>query len=135
MSEAVLVDSNVLLDLFTNDAKWAEWSERTLHAYAASHRLGINMMIYTEVSVGFERADTLHDALAELGCEMLAIPLEALFLTGKVFLEYRRRGGAKRAPLPDFFIGAHAAVAEMPLITRDTARYRRAFPGVELIAP
>ena len=131
----VLVDSNVILDVFENDAAWAEWSESALNQYAASHTLYINPVIYSEISVGFQRIEELENALTVGGFQFLPIPKEALFLAGKAFLQYRRRTGSKVSPLPDFFIGAHAAVAELFLLTRDEARMKTYFPTVQLITP
>ena len=130
-----LVDSNILLDIFEDDAQWADWSETTLNQHAMSYMPSINPIIYAEVSVGFARIEELEAVLAGCGIQLLAIPKEALFLAGKAFLTYKRRGGTKRSPLPDFFIGAHAAVSGLLLMTRDAARYRSYFPGVQLIAP
>lgn len=130
----VLVDSNVLLDLFTDDAAWAAWSEaRLAEAFDAGHVV-INPIVYAEISVAFERIESLDDALPEqLGREDL--PWEAAFLAGKCFLDYRRRGGTRRSPLPDFYIGAHAAVTGRTLLTRDADRYRTQLPALELISP
>lgn len=131
----LLVDSNVILDIFLDDPTWAEWSEETLNQYGASHELVINPIVYTELSIGFNRIEELEEAIKRAGFQMLEIPREALFLAGKVFLQYRRNKGAKSSPLPDFFIGAHAAVLNVDLITRDTSRYRTYFPTVNLICP
>ena len=131
----VLVDSNVLLDIFEDDKHWANWSESTLNGYASSYTLAINAVIYAEVSIGFARIEEMEAAIVEGGFRLLEIPKEALFLAGKVFLAYRRQGGQRRSPLPDFFIGAHAAVAGMTLITRDPKRYRSYFPRLQLVAP
>ena len=131
----LLVDTNILLDLFLDDPIWADWSEMTLERYHASHKLIINPVIYTEASIGFERIEALEEAIAASGFQMEEIPKEALFLTGKIFLQYRKNKGAKLSPLPDFFIGAHAAVLDIDLITRDITRYRAYFPTVNLIAP
>ena len=130
-----LVDSNILLDIFEDDAHWADWSETTLQQYAASHPPTINPIIYAEVSVGFARIEELEAVLSGCGIHLLAVPKEALFLAGKAFLTYKRRGGAKNSLLPDFFIGAHAAVSGVSLMTRDTSRYHSYFPGVQLITP
>ncbi len=130
-----LVDSNILLDIFEDDAHWADWSETTLQQYAASHTPTINPIIYAEVSVGFARIEELEAVLSGCGIHLLAIPKEALFLAGKAFLTYKRRGGAKNSLLPDFFIGAHAAVSGLSLMTRDASRYHSYFPGVQLITP
>lgn len=131
----VMADSNVLLDVLTEDQVWFEWSSRTLEKCAQEHLLVINPIIYAEVSIGFERIEDLDAALPENLVERRPIPLEAAFLAGKCFLKYRQRGGQKRSTLPDFFIGAHAAVQELTLITRDEARYKTYFPGLKLICP
>jgi predicted nucleic acid-binding protein len=129
-----LVDSNVLLDLFTEDPLWCGWSEAQLADALDRGATLINPIVYTEVSIGFERIEELEQALpAEL--EREALPWEAAFLAGKCFIEYRRRGGQKRSPLPDFYIGAHAAVTGRALLTRDPRRYRSFFPRLELISP
>ena len=131
----ILVDSNVLLDVMTEDEVWFDWSSATLEQYGEENILAINPVIYAEVSIRFDRIEDLEEALAPTGIERLAIPWEAAFLAGKCFLRYKRRGGRRRATLPDFFIGGHAAVERMPLITRDPARYRTYFPSVQVIAP
>ncbi|VAW43333.1 hypothetical protein MNBD_CHLOROFLEXI01-3012 [hydrothermal vent metagenome] len=131
----LLVDSNVILDIFLDDPTWAAWSEKTLNQYGAFNKLFINPIIYTELSVGFKRIEELEEVIAISGFEMLEIPKEALFLAGKVFLQYRRNKGTKSSTLPDFFIGAHAAILNIDLITRDVARYRTYFPTVNLISP
>lgn len=133
--KAMLVDSNVILDLFLDDPEWADWSEFTLAERNAEAILHINSIIYSEVSMAFERIEELESALGKAGLQMLDIPKEALFLAGKAFLTYRRRGGAKTSPLPDFYIGAQAAVLDIDLITRDVSRYRTYFPSVRLISP
>ena len=132
---AILVDSNVLLDLMTEDARWFSWSAAAVERAADSSRLVINAMIYAEISVRYSRIEDLDAALPKTMFEREAVPYEAAFLAGKSFLAYRRRGGTKRSPLPDFFIGAHAAVAGYRLLTRDAARYRTYFPRLPLIAP
>ena len=132
---ATLVDSNVLLDLMTEDARWSAWSADTLTEVADRSRLVVNPMIYAEVSVRYSRIEDLEDALPSSFFTREAIPYEAAFLAGKCFLDYRRRGGSRTSPLPDFFIGAHAAVAGYALLTRDATRYRTYFPKLELIAP
>jgi predicted nucleic acid-binding protein len=134
--KGVLVDSNVILDLFLDDIRWADWSESVLAEHSNSAHLFINSIIYTEVSIGFARIEALESALNRGGFRFLAIPKEALFLAGKAFLRYRRgHQGTKRSPLPDFYIGAQAAVLGLPLITRDSSRYRTYFPSVRLITP
>jgi len=131
----ILVDSNVLLDVLTNDAQWSQWSAETLEQWAESNVLVINAIILAEVSVGFDRFEDVEAALPEHMFQRRAIPAEAAFLAGKCFLKYRRRRGPKRSPLPDFFIGAHAAVGSIPLMTRDVGRYRAYFPKLALISP
>ena len=131
----VLVDSNVLLDVFTEDGKWFDWSSRTLAVCAEKHILVINPIVYAEVSIGFSRIEDLEDALPEKFFTRESLPWEAAFLAGKCFVAYRRRGGAKTAPLPDFYIGAHAAVSGMILLTRDAGRYCTYFPRLKLMTP
>jgi predicted nucleic acid-binding protein len=131
----VLVDSNVLLDVATNDPAWGEWSARALAEVVEHSALIINPVIYAEVSVGFTTIEALDAALPEALYQREALPWEAGFLAGKCFLLYRRRGGARSSPLPDFYIGAHAAIERLALLTRDTARYRTYFPKVEILAP
>jgi predicted nucleic acid-binding protein len=130
-----LVDANVLLDILTEDDNWLEWSSKAVAAAAERGSLAINPIIYAEVSVGFERIEEVDSALPEDDFERRPLPWEAAFLAGKCFLSYRRAGGPRRSPLPDFYIGAHAAVEGMPLLTRDPARYRTHLPKLELIAP
>jgi predicted nucleic acid-binding protein len=131
----VLVDSNVLLDVLTEDPRWFERSATTLARLGADHELVINPIVYAEVSVGFDRIEELEAALPGEFFRREALPWEAAFLAGKCFVKYRRRGGARRAPLPDFYIGAHAAVRGIPLLTRDAARYRTYFPKLDVIVP
>jgi predicted nucleic acid-binding protein len=130
-----LVDSNVLLDLLTEDEAWCEWSSSALARCADEGSLAINPLIYAEVSVGFERIEELERALPSEVFHRVPLPWEAAFLAGKSFLDYRRRGVAKSSPLPDFYIGAHAAVSGFRLLSRDAARYRTYFPTVDLVAP
>lgn len=132
---AVLVDSNVILDVATEDRRWGEWSEKTLAETADHSILVINPIIYAEVSVGFDRIEDLDAALPPDLYVREPLPWDAAFLAGKAFLAYRRRGGARATQLPDFYIGAHAAVAGFALLTRDATRYRTYFPTLELIAP
>jgi hypothetical protein len=132
---AVLVDSNVLLDLTATDSDWTEWSARALEAASNRFRLVINAVIYGEVSVRYSRIEDLDLALPEALFEREELPYEAAFLAGKAFLTYRQRGGTRRSPLPDFLIGAHAAIAGYQLLTRDVPRYRTYFPRLRLIAP
>jgi len=131
----VLVDSNVILDVFLNDLKWADWSETKLNGYSDLTTLYINSIIYSEISIGFNLIEDLESAISNAGFQLLEIPKEALFLAGKVYLEYKRRKGMKRTPLSDFFIGAQAAVLNLELLTRDVSRYETYFPTVKLIAP
>jgi predicted nucleic acid-binding protein len=132
---AVLVDSNVLLDIMTEDPRWLEWSADALARCAEDGIVAINPIVYAEVSVHFARIEELDEALPEPTIQRLPLPWEAAFLAGRCFLEYRRRRGARRSPLPDFYIGAHAAVSGMTLLTRDAGRYRTYFPKLDLIAP
>jgi len=131
----ILVDTNVLLDVVQSDPVWGDWSQHQLEAASLSGALAINAVVYAELSMAFERIEQLDRAVADAGLDLLALPREALFLAGKAFLDYRKRKGLRRGVLPDFFIGAHAAVANMPLLTRDASRYRTYFPTIELIAP
>jgi len=135
MMNGVLVDSCVLLDLFTNDENWADWSEATLEKYSRTNTLYINSIVYTEVSIGFNKIEEVESAIGGLGVKVLELPREALFLTGKAYLKYRKNKGTKTSPLPDFFIGAHASVSQFGLITRDMAKYKTYFPQVKLIHP
>lgn len=135
MSARILVDTSVLLDILTEDPVWYPWSAATLAECAETSTLAVNPVIYAEVSVGFERIEDVEEALPAGLFARLPLPWEAAFLAGTSFLRYRRAGGVKRAPLPDFFIGAHALVERMALVTRDPARHRTYFPGLRLIAP
>jgi hypothetical protein len=135
MPAAVMVDTNVILDVSTEDPRWYEWSANALARAAEESTLVINPIVYSEVSVAFARIEDLEEALAPEVFRRAALPYEAAFLAGKAFLQYRRRGGRKARPLPDFYVGAHAAVAGLRLLTRDAARYRTYFPRVPLIAP
>lgn len=130
-----LVDTNILLDLVTNDTVWVDWSQRQLEAAAVRGAVLINDVVYAELAVGFLRVEEVDAVLSAAQVEMTAMPREALFLAGKVFQRYRAGGGTRSGVLPDFFIGAHAAVAQLPLLTRDVRRYRTYFPTVRLIAP
>lgn len=131
----ILVDSNVIIDVFTDDPEWAGWSALALAEAADSGQLVVNPVIYAEVSLHFVRIEDLDDALPHDQFAREPIPFDAAFLAGKAYLQYRRRGGARRSPLPDFFIGAHAAVAGHRLPTRDPGRYRTYFPTLSLTAP
>jgi len=131
----ILVDSNIILDVFLDDPNWAEWSESRLEKFSSITKLFINPVVYSEVSIGFKKIEDLESALNRGGFQMLEIPKEALFLAGKAFLKYRKNRGTKSSPLPDFYIGAQAAILEMDLITRDESRYKTYFPTVKLISP
>lgn len=131
----VLVDSNVILDVVTGDPLWGSWSSTALEREADASVLVINALVYAEVSIGFEAIEMVEEALPVDLYRREPLPYEAAFLAGKAFLAYRRAGGSRRSPLPDFFIGAHAAVAGYRLLTRDADRYRTYFPTVELVAP
>jgi len=132
---AVLIDSNVLLDLMTEDPRWFSWSAKALANAADTLRLVINPIIYAEVSILYSQIEDLNAALPKAMIDREPIPYEAAFLAGKAFRIYRQRGGTKRSTLPDFFIGAHASVAGYSLLTRDAARYRTYFPKLPLITP
>jgi predicted nucleic acid-binding protein len=132
---ATLVDSNILLDIATKDPIWFDWSSQALEAAANESPLIINAIIYAEVSIRFGRIEELESAIPATLYRREPLPFEAAFLAGKAFLRYRRRGGARVRPLPDLYIGAHAAIAQYRLLTRDPRRYRTYFPTVELIAP
>lgn len=131
----ILVDSNVILDIATEDKKWFSWSSETLARYAEEHSLGINPIIFAEVSVGFETIEEVDTLLSRDYFRRLPLPWEAAYLAGKCFVEYRKRGGKRRSPLPDFYIGAHAAISRMALMTRDHSRYQTYFPKLKIIAP
>jgi predicted nucleic acid-binding protein len=131
----ILVDSNVILDIFTEDSRWYDWSAETLVRCANEANLAINPVIYSEVSLRFGTIEDLEEALPREFFQRLSVPWEAAFLAGKCFVKYRARGGAKRSPLPDFYIGAHAAVGGMQLLTRDPRRYRSYLPKLKLISP
>jgi predicted nucleic acid-binding protein len=131
----VLVDSNVLLDIATDDPTWGVWSAEALERVADRESLAINPIIYAEVSIRFEAVEELEEVLPPDAFRREALPYEAGFLAGKAFLAYRRRGGRRSSPLPDFYIGAHAAVVGYRLLTRDATRYRTYFPALDLIAP
>lgn len=131
----LLVDTNVLIDVLEDEPQWADWSIAQLRAQSKIHPLAINPIVYSELSLAFSTVEALDDAVAKLGLDMLELPRPALFLAGKAFIRYRRRGGKKNNVLADFFIGAHAAVLGCPLLTRDAQRYRDYFPSVKLVTP
>lgn len=131
----LLVDTNVLVDVLEDDPQWADWSVGQLRAQSQIHPLAINPVIYAELSLTFSSVEGLEETVADLGLVFLELPRPALFLAGKAFAKFRRRGGVKHSVLADFFIGAHAAVAGLPLLTRDPRRYREYFPSVILTTP
>jgi predicted nucleic acid-binding protein len=131
----ILVDSNVLIDVATNDPVWSEWSQQQLTTAATVDELAINDLVYAELSVGYAGIDELDRAIQRVGITLAPIPRAALFIAGRVFQRYRAAGGIRTGVLPDFFLGAHAAVAGVRLLTRDTRRYRTYFPELTLIAP
>ncbi len=130
-----LIDSNVLLDIATEDPHWYQWSSTVLTTTARTAPLLINPLIYAEVSANYDTIEELDDALPERLFRRVPLPYPAGFVAARAFLTYRSRGGERRSPLPDFYIGAHAAVDRLTLVSRDTRRYRGYFPSVELIAP
>ena len=130
-----LVDTNVLLDLITDDPDWADWSVARLEAASLTGPLLINDVVYSELAVRYDRIEHLEEFVDTAGLVIAPMPRAALFLAGKVFTQYRRSGGSRIGVLPDFFIGAHAAVSELPLLTRDVGRYRTYFPSLKLITP
>ncbi|HEX7059025.1 MAG TPA: type II toxin-antitoxin system VapC family toxin [Solirubrobacterales bacterium] len=132
---ATLVDSNVLIDIVADDPKWAVWSNEALIEALEVGPVLVDQIVFAEISIGFRTAEACQEALAIQGIERVPIPWPAAFLAGRAFASYRGHGGRKLAPLPDFFIGAHAAVAGHRLLTRDAARFRTYFPAVELVAP
>ena len=130
-----LVDSNVLLDVITEDDEWVDWSASALSRAADISMLAINPIVYAEVAARFARIEDLEEAVPPDYYRRLALPWEATFLAGQCFVKYRRRGGSRRSPMPDFYIGAHAAIQGLTLLTRDPRRYRAYFPAVRIIAP
>ena len=131
----MLVDTNVLIDVLEDDPDWADWSIAQLQAQSRVHRLAINPIIYSELSLTFSTVEALDQVLEAMELLMLEIPKPALFLAGKAFIQYRRNGGLKNTVLGDFFIGAHAAVSGLPVLTRDIRRYKNYFPSVKLVVP
>ena len=131
----VLVDSSVLLDIFTGDSMWKQWSVNALRDARVAGFAGINPLIYAEVSLAFDSVSELERELDALLLERLELPFDAGFGAGRAFLKYRRAGGARSSPMPDFYIGAHAAFEGLTLLTRDARRYRTYFPSVTLISP
>lgn len=135
MAEVLLVDTNVLVDVLEDDPDWAEWSLQQLRAQAQVHSLAINPVVYAELSLTFSSAEALDQVVAQMGLKLLELPRPALFLAGKAFAKYRQKGGKRPNVLADFFIGAHAAVLGVPVLTRDPKRYQSYFPSVPLITP
>ena len=135
MIETTLVDSNVILDVARDDAEWGDWSAVMIATAAQSGRIVINPIVYAEVSAGYERVEDLEAALPADYYLREPLPWAAGFLAGRVFVRYRRRGGTRRSPLPDFYIGAHAAITGYTLLTRDARRYREYFPKLRIVAP
>ena len=131
----LLVDTNVIVDVLDDDPNWYPWSSAQMRGQSRVHRLAINPIIFAELSLTFESVDAMDRAVEQLGLVMQELPRASLFLAGKAFARYRRQGGRRVSTLPDFFIGAHAAVNGWPILTRDTARYASYFPGVTLISP
>jgi predicted nucleic acid-binding protein len=130
-----LVDSNVIIDVLSKNPVWAEWSEKNLREATDGDEVAINPIIYAEISSGFATIADLDQDLSPVTFRRLALPYEAGFVAGRAFVEYRRRGGARTSPLPDFYIGAHAAVLGLTLLTRDARRYASYFPKLRLISP
>ena len=131
----MLVDTNILIDVLEDDPEWADWSIAQLQAQSRVHRLVINPIIYSELSLAFSTVESLDEAVQGMALGMEEIPRPALFLAGKAFVEYRRKGGAKGNVLGDFFVGAHAAVSGLPLLTRDPRSYLTYFPAVTVVSP
>lgn len=131
----ILVDSNVLLDLSTRHPEWFDWSFEQISFYGDREILGINQLIAAEISVSYSSLETMESALTESRIVRFSLPWEAAFLAGRCFVDYKQRGGQRRSPMPDFYIGAHALISGMPLLTRDAQRYRSYFPRLRLITP
>jgi predicted nucleic acid-binding protein len=131
----ILLDANVILDIWNDDPVWYQWSYFQVREQSILNELAINPIVYAEISVSFATSQALDEKLENLGVIVIGIPREAAFIAGKAFVQYRRQGGTKGNVLPDFFIGAHATVLGCPLLTRDTRRYAAYFPSVRLIAP
>ena len=130
----IIVDSNIILDIVTKDPDWYDWSASQLETLAEDHKLLINDIVYSEISISFEYIEELEDILAD-NFIIQPIPREALFLAGKIFIKYKNAGGTKTSTLPDFFIGSHASILNVALLTRDKKRYKNYFPKLEIIAP
>ena len=135
MANSILVDTNVWLDVINDDPVWFEWSAGQLDHVAKQGKAAINVVIFAELSVRYQRIEDFENAIASFAIERLALPFEAGFLAAKAFQQYKKPAGARRSTLPDFFIGAHAAVSGLVLLTRDARRYREYFPKIKLISP
>lgn len=133
--QGVLVDSNVIIDILTEDTNWFAWSSKHLETLANHHTLLVNKIIYAEISVSFNKIEELEQALSPQIFKRSQIPWEAAFLAGKAFLHYRKKGGSRVTPLPDFLIGAHAAVDNLILLTRDGHRFKHYFPKLQVVCP
>jgi len=132
---AVFVDSCVLLDIFNADETWREWSSNTLHVISSEHQLVINMIVFTEIAFNFSSAEKLKDTLELLNIRILDIPIDVAFNVSRVFKKYRKNKGDKKSPMPDFYIGEHVKYLGVPLVTRDTARFKTYQPNIKLISP
>lgn len=130
----IIVDSNIILDIITQDPTWYDWSASQLALLAENNQLVINDIIYSEISIGFNNIEEVEEVLSD-SFIFRPIPREALFLAGKIFVKYRKSGGTKLSTLPDFFIGAHSSVLDVPLLTRDKKRYKNYFPNLQIISP
>jgi predicted nucleic acid-binding protein len=133
--DKILVDSSVIIDIFEDTPDWADWSTDALIKYSRDYSMIINDIIYSELSLAFNKVSELDNAIEEAGLKMEKIPREALMAAGKAFLLYRKNKGLKTNTLPDFFIGAHAQELKIPLLTRDTRRIKTYFPGIKIISP
>ena len=131
----MLVDTNVLIDVLNNEPRWADWSIHQLRVQSKIHVLTINPIIYSELSCAFSQIEDLDDVVQLMGLKYVQLPKPALFLAAKAFQTYRKKGGTKHHILGDFFVGAHAAVSQLPVLTRDTQRYKTYFPSVQLVSP
>ena len=131
----VFIDSCVLLDVFNDDGDWCEWSAGILYESSKAHKLVVNTIIFTEIAFNFDSCETLRNTLKQLAIDTLTIPVDVAFNTSRAFKQYRKRGGDKKTPMADFYIGAHATYMQAPLITRDISRFKSYFPQVKLIAP
>ena len=131
----MLVDTNILIDVLNDEPRWADWSIHQLRVQSKIHVLSINPIIYSELSSAFSKIEDLDDVLQTMGLKFVQIPKPALFLAAKAFLMYQKKGGNKHNVLGDFFVGAHAAVSRLPVLTRDTQRFQTYFPSVELVSP